>query len=132
MITEQEIVIKYLKVKYKKNGTDPKTGLDCWNLVKVVYADLGRKIIDLIDFAGQCPAEKFQQLSDMYENLFEEVYSPEQYDLILLLNDGLLHSGIVLSKRRFFHIGKAGVSVNRFDSRPWKDKIIGFYRYKKC
>jgi hypothetical protein len=42
------------------------------------------------------------------------------------------HFGVMIDKRRFIHtLEKIGPMLTRIDGYWWKDKIRGFYRWKK-
>lgn len=127
MMTELDIVKKYLKIPYKRGGMDPAKGLNCWGLVKGVYADLGRPVHDIEDFVKQCPASERQKLEKIYASAFVEVPTPGPFDMVLLSLDSYMHAGVVLSEGKFIHMCKAGAVVCRLGHPYWKPKILGYY-----
>ncbi len=131
MITEKELINKYLGIPYKHKGRNL-TALDCWGLAKLIYADLGFKLWDIEDYD-----EKWSQLGNNYfiENYYREwvkVKSPELFDGILFKNvDGIaFHCGIFLSDNRFIHCRRIGVVIDRLDNSQWQRRFEGFYHLK--
>ena len=122
MITEPEIVSKYLSVKY-----DKKT-MNCWMFVKAIFADLGRPLVDIQDFIETKTTSEVPHLILEYKDAAFRVEKPELYDMVMLNIEGKLHAGIVLSKNRFIHLTKAGASVGRLGDLRWWSNIIGYYR----
>jgi len=128
MMTEYELVSKYLKVPYRHGGMDIKEGLNCWGLVKSVYKDLGIPLLDTVDFIEQIPKTKYAHTFNLYKDKVIRVDNPKPFDIVLLEVDGYLHAGIVLSQLQFLHTCKSGTGVCRLNHINWRNKIVGYYR----
>ena len=127
MMTELQIVEKYLKVPYKSEGKDM-NGMNCWELVKSVYRDLGKPLEDLVEYAEKCPIGEQARLAESYKDSVVKVSSPQSFDIVLMEFDGNLHAGIVLSKFRFLHTCRSGTGVCRLNDHFWWKRILGYYR----
>jgi len=130
MLGEKHIIGKYLGVPYLHRGRDL-SGLDCWGLIIMAYADIDIKVIDLERY------EKDWALKD--GNLFVENYYTawkpipandlKLMDVILFKNfKGIAsHAGLYLSADKFIHGSKQGVVITRLSA--WKERIDGAFRY---
>lgn len=130
MITEQEIVNKYLGIPYKYKGRDL-TGMDCWGLFISIYKDLGIEVDNFgIDYDEDWSVKGNNYLADNYWRQWEEIDLPKQFDAVLLKSEEGLgnHVGVVLSKGKFIHCCKAGTVVSSL--KAFRNKIYGFYRFK--
>ena len=134
MITEKEIISKYVGVPYRHGGRDM-SGLDCWGLVKNVYRDLGYDLFDLEE--GSYPVNWSRAgnnyFIENYHKEWKEVNCPMPFDGVLFRNrKGMCdHAGVVLSGGRFIHTCRAGTVISRLNDKSWKDRIYGFYRLKR-
>lgn len=129
---EKLIIDKYLGIPYKHRGrtTD---GLDCWGLLKLVYADLGFRLFDIEDL-------EYEKAWSLRHNYFKEhcandwdrVTFSEVLDAVLFFNSrrAANHAGIILKDRKFIHCCRAGVIISKLDDEPWKKRIEGYYRLK--
>lgn len=131
MITEQQICDKYLKkyIPYTHKGRDPKTGLDCYGLIKCIYQDAGIELMDVEDYAIDWSRSGEDYFMQNYYRQFDEVPIPHFLDIVLL-NRGEVacHAGVVLEGNRFIHCSKAGINIQPL--RRWFQRIVGFYRVK--
>lgn len=129
MITEKEIVSKYLGVTYKHKGTDL-IGLDCWTLVVSIYRDAGIDISFMNPtYDEQCQWHEFDRFIESYHQHWEKVDKPKFMDVILL-SGYRQHAGVWLSENRFIHAAKAGVIISRICPCQLGRQIQGFYRIK--
>ena len=109
-------------------------GLDCWGLLKLVYADLGAKLFDIEDLQYSrtwgIEAKDYFKAHQFHD--WVEVKAPEVFDGVLFVNSKKIadHAGIVLSSKRFIHCCKQGVVISRLDAAPWTARTEGFYRLK--
>jgi hypothetical protein len=122
MITELEIVRKYLGVEYHPQK------MNCWMFVKAIYSDLGRPLVDIQDFLETKNVDEVPRLAQEYKDAVVSVEKPELFDMVMLSIHGKLHAGIVLSKGRFIHLMKAGAGVCKLGDLRWWSNIIGYYR----
>lgn len=132
MITEAQIVKKYLGIPYIHMGRDPKRGLDCWGLVKCVYADCGINLLDLENYDAQWAAAGKNHFIENCHKQWECIVSPQPLDVVLFaMSEGVVnHAGIVLKDSRFIQTCRAGTVICRLTDIRWYQRIAGFYRYK--
>lgn len=131
-MTEDEIIVKHLKMSFRYGGDDPAKGLNCWNFVKSVCRDFGRPIADIVDFARNRKVGECSDLVAAYRDALRKVEEPRPVDVVLMEFEGMLHAGVVLSKGRFIHMCRLGPGVCRLGERYWRDKILGYYRVVTC
>ncbi len=132
MVTEQDMISKYLGVPFKHQGRSLE-GLDCYGLLILVYRDLGIDLFDLERYEQDWSQNGADHFIDNYHLQWEPVDKSRSFDVVLFKDcKGLVnHAGIVLSKGRFIHsCFNAGTVINRLSDRQWNRQIHGFYRYK--
>ena len=131
MITEKEIINKYLGIDYIHKGRDLK-GLDCWGLVISIYKDLGIEIFDLEDYERNWHLKGGNIFIENYYNAWVQHTSPIFLDVLLFNSSkGITnHAGIYLKDGRFIHGSRAGVVVTRLEGR-WKEKLYGVFRWQQ-
>ena len=129
---EKEIIRKYLGIPYKHMGRSA-DALDCWGLIKAIYADRG---LDIYDLNGSYESEwskngKNYFLENYYKD-WDKVITPQFLDVILInsAQHVACHAGVFLSYSKFIHCTKVGVLVSKLSSSAWKNRIEGFYRLK--
>lgn len=130
MMTEQDITKKYLGVPYKYKGRDL-NGLDCWGLFISIYKDLDIQVDDFgIDYTEDWAISGKNYIEENAYLQWEEIDIPKVFDGVLLKSEESLgnHVGIVLSKGKFIHCCKAGTVISSL--KAFKNKILGFYRFK--
>jgi len=118
-------------IPYKFNGRD-KTGFDCYGLVLEMFNRNDVKLPDYF-YADDSDDTITKLIVDNVE-FAEELKEPEPYCAVLFRQHRFgTHMGVVLAdKQRFIHcsVGK-NVAVEKLKSFLWKDKIMGYYRWKK-
>jgi len=132
MITELEIISRYLGIPFKHQGRTL-DGLDCWGLIKLVYADLGFDLWDPVQDYDERWYSSNNHFIENYHREWMQVQEPKFLDGILF-HDGfgrINHAGLFLSGGRFIHCCKAGVVIGKLSDPVWKDKFVGFYRFRK-
>lgn len=129
---EEQIRKKYLGVQYLHMGRDARVGLDCYGLLKCVFADLGRPLFEVEEYAKDWAQRGGNYFLDNYYNQFEESDCPMPFDVALFKNSKGVpnHAGLVLSDGKFLHTCRAGTVVSRLNDRQWKERLVGFYRIK--
>lgn len=128
---EQKIIDKYLGIPHKHLGRDL-SGLDCWGLVKMVYADYGIEVFDLTDYEHQWAMTGDNFFVEHYYEDWVWHTAPIFLDVLLFRNcKGIpAHAGIYLSKGKFIHsMDKAGVVLGKL--KDWLPRLEGVYRNKK-
>lgn len=126
--------MKYVGIPYKHQGRDI-FGLDCWGLIKLIYKDmLGIDIWDIgEDYTKEWSWEGKDYFIENYQKQWERVTEPRLFDGVLINNGkGIAnHAGIMLDKTKFIHCIKVGVVISKVTDKRWKDKIAGYFRYRK-
>ena len=130
--TERLIIDKYLGRPFKWAG-DGKEGMDCWQLFRSIYADLGHEIQGIDQDAY--PATYAQPHNHFIENFhreWDQVQTPAVFDAVLLFDSRRIpgHVGIVLANKRMIHCTRAGVNVVTLSDPAWAPKIQGYYRLR--
>lgn len=125
---------KFIGVPYKHMGRTL-SGLDCWGLVLAVYAEIGYKLFDLeseqYDFNWSKTGRNY--FIENYHQDWLHVEVPYFPDLALFKNTRGVsnHVGIVLKNHEFIHCPRVGVVVQRLDEPVWRNRLVGFYRFRK-
>lgn len=114
-------------IPFVDGGRDPRSGLDCWGLVKEAFRRQGCEVPDYHISAIEATdiAEEMKQQEDEWERLD----GPRVGCLVLLrLTPGLWanHVGICIGNGRFLHAYlPTGVCIDRL--RRWQSRVVGYY-----
>lgn len=114
-------------IPFVDGGRDPKSGLDCWGLVKEAFRRQGYAVSDYSISAVEAAdiAGTMKKQEDDWIHLDE----PRVGGLVLLrLTPGLWanHVGIYIGNGRFLHAYlPTGVCIDRL--RRWQSRIVGYY-----
>ena len=133
---------KYMTLPWKPRGRDLEKdgGVDCWGLVLLIYKDFYDLSLD--DFESISPSNGYTATSEQissaicgYKDFKEITDAPKQAvanDIVIFNAAGQpLHAGVCLDNKRFMHMDRnSGVTVGKFNSMEWKNRIQGIYRYK--
>lgn len=126
---------EYIGVKFKVKGRD-KDGVDCWGLVRLVYAEQFN--IELPDYL-ECydSVDDKKALSELMgnekNNGWVEQKEPKEGDTLLLRMDGVpFHVGIYTKDGMFIHCER-GANTNhaKMNSFRWRNSVAGIYRWMK-
>lgn len=117
-------------------GREVGKGLDCWGLYIEVMKRFG---VQVPDFKISCFAADLINLEKIAvtKQMMEPVENPIPGDGVAMAihpeaPDMVQHFGVMIDKRRFIHtLEKIGPMLTRTNGYWWKDKIRGFYRWKK-
>lgn len=127
---------RYIGLPFRDHGRD-RSGLDCWGLVRLVLSEqFGHMLPSLAqDYVHSRAVDAISKLILREIPLWERM--PEGAEaagdvIVLRLSGKPLHVGTVLGDRHMLHI-ESGINsaIERYDSTRWKDRVFGFYRYKK-
>lgn len=126
----------YHHIPYKVHGRG-RDGIDCWGLVRLVYAE--QFGVDLPCFAGQYDDTGIKDgpvispiVAEEKKNWQEVPYSRRGTgDVIVLRCAGQpMHVGIIITGSNMLHAeAKSGVSIEAYDGIQWKKRIVGIYRH---
>lgn len=122
---------------FKNEGRDPKTGLDCYGLVKEVYRRFGYDIPEYLAPFNDVPLITKLIKGNTCKYPWKKV--PEGKELpvpcLMAIRFGVPkpyvnHTGVYIGHGRFIHIREnIGVCVDQVASPAWKRMIDGFYEY---
>lgn len=130
-MTEKEIIDKYFGIPHRHLGRDL-SGLDCWGLIKMIYADIGIEVFDLKDYDEQWAMRGGNYFIENYYEDWVWHTAPVFLDVLLFRNcKGIpSHAGIYLSKGKFIHSArKAGVAIAKL--KDYLPRLEGIYRNNK-
>lgn len=130
---------KYFRIPFKERSHDFR-GCDCGGLVRLIYkTELGVELPDWEDRYSCTRIEYSKQLEETVSTMLGELgyevpcEEKQPFDVVSFSIHGHdVHVGLVVDKNTFIHIleGKTSVSVERFDSPHWRNRLTGCYRYK--
>ena len=135
----EDFVDKVLNVPYKEGGRDY-SGVDCWGLCILAYQEIMQIQLPLFSNIYYKDMSNYQETvdnllnkKDELDEIFEEVNDPQFGDLILCTMLGRpLHIGFVIDRKRMLHTSpQHNTVIENFGGNKWKNKIVGFYRYRK-
>lgn len=123
---------RYIGLRYESRGRT-REGLDCWGLVRLVY--LETYAIELPTYSAEYidSAEAKETARVIAENQgdWAEVSDPVEGDVVLLALQGApTHVGVYLGDGSMLHVRRGVDScVERIDTRLWKPRVVGFFRF---
>ncbi len=96
-------------VKYRYQGRDPATGMDCWGLLDYLYRSLGIDIPDHVRILQESKGDQevYQEALDSYAEMFRTIEPGEVTtgDVLLFHEPGSdNHVGVVISPKWTAHI----------------------------
>ncbi len=118
-----------LLCKFSKDGDGPHF-YNCWNLCREVYRRAGL-FLPLYSNWVKTITGRDAVIRKVMNDDFLLLSKPEFMCVVgLKLHPKCItHMGVVISKRKFIHIRKNGVSIERLDNSRWIKRIEGLYRY---
>ena len=124
---------KYIGIPFQEKGRDF-SGLDCWGLVRLIYDQ--EFDIKLPSFAEQYndtnDSEHLQDLIAQYKEGWEPCEAQEGHLVLFRLLGAESHVGICIDETRFIHVREnQSVVIENLDSPMWKNRIVGFFKYKE-
>jgi len=135
MITPEEIIDKYLGIKYIDNGRDPKIGLDCWGISCCIVNDIFKVVMpdpEYRKFSLLRHKEDIVRNHNMSHWVNLVIGQPIFGDFVLInaLKNLPIHVGIYMKSGRFIH-AISGMGVVLGEIELWQNKIEGIYRLKE-
>ncbi|MBI1215693.1 MAG: phage tail protein [Alphaproteobacteria bacterium] len=126
----------YIGLPFKSQGRD-RAGVDCWGLVRLALAEqFGLALPSFArEYQRTLDAARIPALIERETPLWRAVSSGEekQGDVIVLRVRGRpMHVGLVLGDGQMLHV-ELGIdsAIERYDGPQWRERIFGFYRYKR-
>jgi cell wall-associated NlpC family hydrolase len=148
MITEADIINRYLPVPYKHQGRDL-LGLDCYGLLKDGFLFfLNIKLFDIEEdytpdwsfkgknyFLENCHKDFKEVVNSAVTNFNSEtqlIGKPKLFDVVTFESKkGVMnHAGWMLDENRFINSCKLGTVVCRLSEGIWVSRFSGIYRHK--
>lgn len=106
-----------LGVRYKHNGRDINTGLDCYGLAIEVEKRFGHFLPDYESFKKNDRDFMFCKdivLEELRDKVYEVDTPEKEGDVILFNNNSILnHIGVYMGNGKFIHCNKYGVHIER-------------------
>jgi cell wall-associated NlpC family hydrolase len=125
----------YIGIPYVDRGRDPvlDRGLDCWGLIRWVYALEDRGALPLYGIGEYASAEDRGAVAGVVSrhlSEYHEATEPDPFDIVLFRVGGeLCHVGVLVDPGHFLHIRRSTDSVvERLSSPLWRDRVAGFVR----
>ena len=124
----------YVGLPWADRGRE-RTGLDCWGLARLVYAEqLG---IDLPSYAGDyLGAAEMAEIDGLIRGALGagpwiEVTDRAEYDLALFrIGRYDSHIGIIVDRSRMLHMmGRDAAKIERIDGAQWSRRMCGIWRH---
>lgn len=125
------MIASFVGVPFLKGGRDPKVGLDCYGLCKVIGERMG---LELPDYVSPEEREDTDKMVCSEKSRFVRLDQAEPFCFVVftIRPPYESHMGVVLEDRkRFIHTSKTtGCVIEKLDSPFWEKRIRGFYLWK--
>lgn len=121
----------YQRIPYKLGGRD-RDGLDCWGLVRLVYAEQFQRDLPSLNqnYDNLEDSAHLHELVATNKEGWQAVEIPQTGDVVLLTHMGNPHVGVCTEAGMFLHIRPGTLATNeRLTSAHWRSRIKGYYRY---
>ena len=123
----------YIGIPYKLHGRE-RDGLDCWGMVRLVYAELcGITLPSLAEqYENPVDAEGFTQAHALTSPEWREVETPSEFDVFWCRIAGMeCHTGIALGDGRMLHAMQGNDShIVNLRNPAWERRVQKCYRLK--
>ena len=123
---------KYIGLPYKQNGRT-ETGVDCWGLARLVYAqELGIELPSYADLYQGSWDEQVTKLIEHSKDGWQQVQDPQPGDLCVFNIYGEpAHVGVYVGNGKFLH-SREGLDtvIDTVNSSQWRKRLDGYFRYK--
>lgn len=127
---------QYMMIPVAPGGRD-RTKIDCWGLVVLIYADMlgiSLPLHEEVNWKDNGPdavvaTVEADSLVDWHD---VAVKDRRALDVVILRVKGTpWHVGILVDEDRFIHADVIrGICVERLESLHWKNRVIGYHRYR--
>jgi cell wall-associated NlpC family hydrolase len=125
----------YTAIPYVSKGRDPQTGVDCWGLLRLFYAEQFGIELPLHDdryVHSDSRGETAELARDEIRERWLQVRTPQYGDAVVLaLSRRPFHVGICIGGNRFLHAldPRVNTVIERLDAPVWARRLEGFYRH---
>jgi hypothetical protein len=128
---------QYIGIPFTMNGRERRDGLDCWGLVRLVYAErLGIILPSHTDgYQGVDDSEGLRRVL-VHETQIRRAWSRREVDDIQIGDVVQLdlskrpHVGVMVSRGQMLHAFEGSDScIERLDAPLWERRVRGFWRY---
>lgn len=122
----------YIGIPFARHGRTH-TGVDCWGLVRLIYAD--QFGIHLPDYSAEYDnprdAAEVGAVIAAEKDIMWPVDQPAFGDVVLIRLDGWpSHVGLVVAPGHMLHVTEgASTAYESYDSIKYGRRVLGFYRY---
>lgn len=125
----------YTAIPYVSKGRDPESGVDCWGLLRLFYAE--QFGIDLPPHDeryahADSRGEVALLAADEIQTSWVQVSEPRYGDAVVLaLARRPFHVGVFVGAGRFLHAldPRVNTVIERLDAPAWRRRIEGYYRH---
>lgn len=125
---------KYVGIPFAERGRDRATGVDCWGLVRLVYAgELQVALPEWLAYKSTKDPE-VSKLIELGKGDFVEVQEPQDFDIVVLNVANIpRHVGIVCTgdndEKLFLHSQQGpGAMIESLRSMRWAARVESFWR----
>jgi cell wall-associated NlpC family hydrolase len=132
---DKEIDVRaFSQIPFKEKGRDYDGG-DCWVHPYLIYRD--RRGINLPAYLDgyhtTADREEIARIMRERRRTWEKVDRPQPYDIVQIrMLSEEMHVGVCIGAGKFIHcLAGVGTQIDRLKSPKWRDRIVGYYRYKK-
>lgn len=123
---------QYVGVPYLHKGRT-REGLDCWGLVRLVYAE--QFAIAIPSYVDDYEPEQYTDIAQLIserKDAWEKTDYPKVGDVVLFRIVGVLcHVGIYIGDKKFLHVREGGsCTIEYLDGVRWSSRTEGIYTYR--
>ena len=122
----------YVGLSFAAKGRD-RAGVDCWGLVRLVYAEQLGITLPSFDAGYDSPQDaRIEEMIARGREGWAKTQTPQPGDVVVLrILGGLNHVGVIAAPGTFLHV-RAGhtATIERLDSGLWQHRVEGIYRYQ--
>lgn len=128
---------RYVGLPFVDGGRD-RRGVDCWGLVKIVYADcLG---IELPTY-GEISARELRRIAGTVGDAqttetWRQVIDPQPFDVAVMRAGAsaiAAHVGVMVDARRVLHVERASSAcIEDIDTPMMRHRVTGYWRHAEA
>lgn len=124
---------KYINIPFIDGGRSLE-GADCWGLARLIYKEEFN--IELPSFSGEYDINNPKLLQEMivqHKEGWQQLDTPEEGCIVVFRMFGAeSHIGVAINATQFVHAReKYASAVENFSSVEWKNRIVGYFKYRE-